>query len=216
MRARRALIRAETIIDRPFLVPEVSMHLITDACPLWKATDADLERLGLPAPYWAFAWSGGQALARHILDHPEEVSSRTVLSFGAGGGVEALAAARAGARRVIASDIDPFAIEALHLNAALNDVDIEATIDDLIGHIDPAWDIVLAADVTYETELTARVIDWLAELQARGVEVRIADPGRGFLNPARLEMLAEYDAPSDIDIDGSDLRVTPVYRLHDE
>ncbi|MEO1336185.1 MAG: 50S ribosomal protein L11 methyltransferase [Myxococcota bacterium] len=197
-------------------MPEVSMHLITDACPLWKATDADLERLGLPAPYWAFAWSGGQALARHILDHPEEVSSRTVLSFGAGGGVEALAAARAGARRVIASDIDQFAIEALHLNAELNDVDIEATIDDLIGHIDPAWDIVLAADVTYETELTARVIDWLAELQARGVEVRIADPGRGFLNPARLEMLAEYDAPSDIDIDGSDLRVTPVFRLNDE
>ncbi len=201
------------MIDRPFLVPEIRLHLVTDACALWKATDADLEALGLPAPYWAFAWSGGQALARHLLDHPEEVANKTVLAFGAGGGVEAIAAALAGARRVVASDLDPFAVEAIALNAALNGVHIDATTEDFIGQDDPAWEVVLAADVTYETELANRVTDWLTSLQVRGATVRMADPRRGFLAAERLEVVAEYQAPSDVDIDGSDLRPTPIYRL---
>ena len=209
---RRALIRAHTVIEAPFLVPEVKLHLVTDACPLWTATDADLERLQLPAPYWAFAWSGGQALARHVLDHPKVVAGKTVLSFGAGGGIEALAAARAGAQRVIASDIDPFAVDALNLNAAVNGVALEATDEDLIDHDDPAWQVVLAGDVTYETELADRVVAWLARLQARGAVVWIADPGRGFLNETRLEPVATYSAPSDIDIDGTDLRPTTIFR----
>ena len=207
----RALIRAQTIIDRPFLAPEVRLHLVTEACPLWKATDADLEALGLCAPYWAFAWPGGQALARYVLDFPAQVSGKTVLSFGAGGGVEAVAAALAGASRVIASDIDPFAVEALHMNAALNDVTLEATTDDLIGHIDPAWQVVLAGDVTYESELADRLGRWFWDLKESGVAVRIADPGRGFVDPTRYDVLAAYDAPSDIDIDGSDLRPTPIF-----
>lgn len=189
------------------------MHLVTDACPLWTATDRDLEALSLSAPYWAFAWSGGQALARHVIDHPREVAGRTVLVFGAGGGVEALAAAKAGAGRVIASDIDPFAVEALALNAALNGVAIEATDRDLLGAHSSDWDTILVGDVTYESELAERVLDWLDDLQTAGLEVRLADPERGFLDPARLEVLSTYDTPSDIDVDGTNLQSTPVCRL---
>ncbi len=189
------------------------MRLVTDACPLWTASDRDLEALSLSAPYWAFAWSGGQALARHVIDHPHEVAGKTVLVFGAGGGVEALAAAKAGADRVVASDIDPFAVEALALNAELNGVVVEATGEDLLGVRSPDWDVVLAGDVTYESELADRVLDWLGDLQTTGLEVRLADPARGFLDPARLEVLSSYDAPSDIDFDGTDLQPTPVCRL---
>ena len=211
--ARRTLILAETTVDRPFLVPEVALHLVNETCRLWTATDADLEALRLPAPYWAFAWSGGQALARFVLDYPQEVRNKTVLCFGAGGGVEALAAAKAGARRVIASDVDPFAADALHLNAALNRVSLDVTTADLIGRTDPEWDVVLAGDVTYETTLADRVLDWLTTLQARGAAVRIADPGRGFLDARRLRVLTTYQAPSDIDFDGKDLVATSVYAV---
>ncbi len=207
------LIRQQTVVDRAYLVPEVALHLITDACPLWTATDADLEALDLSAPYWAFAWSGGQALARYVLDHPEEVAGKTVLSFGAGGGIEAIAAALAGARRVIAADIDPVAVEAIRMNAALNAVELEVTARDLLGVVTPAWDVVLAGDVTYEDELAARVVDWLTRLQIEGAQVRIADPGRGFVDETRLVPLVTYDAPSDIDIDGTDLKPTTVFRV---
>ena len=131
--ARQALIREQTVVDRPYLVPEVALHLVTDRCPLWRATDADLEALALPAPYWAFAWAGGQALARYVLDEPEVVKGKAVLCFGAGGGVEAVAAALAGAARVVASDIDPFAVDALRMNARLNGVTLEVTDADLLG-----------------------------------------------------------------------------------
>ena len=212
---RAVLIREQTVVAKAFLVPEIVLHLITDTCPLWTATDADLEALALPAPYWAFAWSGGQALARYVLDHPVEVAGKTVLSFGAGGGIEAIAAAKAGASRVVASDIDPFAVEAIGLNAALNAVQVDATTEDLLGRVDPAWDVVLAGDVTYDNELAAEVVDWLATLQAAGTQIRIADPGRGFLDERRLQPLATYAAPSDIDIDGSDLRPTQIFRIRE-
>lgn len=211
--ARRQLIKTQTVVARPFLVPEVQLHLVTEACPLWKATDADLAALDLPAPYWAFAWPGGQALARYVLDHPAEVADKTVLSFGAGGGVEAVAAALVGARRVVAADIDPFAVEALWMNAALNGVRLEPTDNDYLGFRDPAWDVVLVGDVSYEDTLAQRLLRWLQDLDAHGVAVRLSDPGRGFIEEAALERLTVYRSPSDIDIDGTDLRPTPIFTV---
>ena len=210
---RAALIRAETVVARPLLCPELSLHLITDACRLWSATDQDLEALALPAPYWAFAWAGGQALARFILDRPNLVRGKTVLDFGAGGAVEGLAAARAGAREVWAADIDPFAETAAELNAALNRVRLETTTEDLIGVVDPAWQVVLAGDVTYDGAMAARVRGWLEAIAARGVLVLLADPGRGFLDTTGWAAEAEYDAPADVDADGTHLVRTTVFRV---
>lgn len=210
---REALVRAETVLAAPVLCPELRLHLITDACRLWTATDADLEALELPAPYWAFAWAGGQALARHVFDNPALVRGKTVLDFGSGGAIEGLAALRVGAARVIAADIDPFAETVAHLNAAQNGVQIETTTEDLIGLDDPAWQVVLAGDVTYDDEMAARVRAWLHTLAARGATVLIADPGRGFLDTRGLEPVATYEAPADVDADGTHRVRTTVYTV---
>lgn len=206
-------IRRHTVIARPPLCPEIALHLVTPACPLWTAGEAELERLGLGEPYWAFAWPGGQALARFLLDHPERVRGRRVLDFGAGGGVEAVAAALAGAASVRATDLDPRAAVACSLNAALNRVEVRAGTEDVLGDVDLAVDLVLVGDVTYEAGLGARVMDWLAALASRGIEGWVADPGRGFVGPARLERLAVYDAPSDVDVGGRYRVATPVDRV---
>lgn len=197
------------------------MHLITPACSLWRAGEAEAAALGFVEPYWAFAWAGGQALARFLLDAPERVRGRRVLDFGSGSALAGLAAARGGASRVVAADIDPLASVAAELNASLNGLSLETSARDLVGTLEPAaeFDLVLAADVTYEAALTARVLAWLAALAARGVEVLVADPGRGFLREellgetGALVPLATYQAPADIDLDGRHLRSTTVARL---
>ena len=209
---RIALIRAETVVAAPVLCPELRLHLVTDACPLWRATEEDLERLQLPAPYWAFAWAGGQALARYVLDHPELVRGRRVLDFGSGGAIEGVAAARAGATSVLCADIDPFAASVAELNGALNGVPLETTTDDLVGQPVEA-EVVLAGDVTYDVEMARAVRAWLEGEAARGRTVLVADPGRGFLDTTGFEEIAAYEAPSDVDADGSHLVRTPVYRL---
>lgn len=209
---RAALIRAETVIAAPVLCPELRLHLITDACRLWTATDADLSALELPAPYWAFAWAGGQALARYVLDHPELVRGRTVLDFGSGGAIEGLAALRVGAQAVLAADIDPFAQTAAELNAGLNGVRIQTTTDDLIGALGD-WPVVLAGDVTYDEAMAARVRAWLQALADRGATVLLADPGRGFLDTQGFEIVGTYEAPADVDADGTHRVRTHVYAV---
>lgn len=209
---RRALVEAETVVAAPVLTPELRLHLITDACRLWTATDADLEALGLPAPYWAFAWAGGQALARYLLDHPARVRGRRVLDFGAGGAVEGLAALRAGARAVLAADIDPYAETAAHMNAALAGLTLEATTEDLIGQ-DRGWDVVLAGDVTYDDDMAREVRAWLERLARRGATVLLADPDRGFLDTRGFVPLAAYDAPADVDTDGTHTVRTTVFAV---
>lgn len=208
-----ALIRAHTVVARPPLVPELELHLVTADCPLWRADEAELARLGLPEPYWAFAWPGGQALARHILDHPEEVRGRRVLDFGAGGGIEALAAARVGAADVLATDLDPLAIEACRMNARLNGLALRATTEDVLGRTELDADLVLVGDVTYADPLAGRVLTWMKALADLGIDVWVADPGRGFLDASRLEPLASYEAPSDVDVDGRYRVTTSVCRL---
>jgi predicted nicotinamide N-methyase len=208
----RATILAHTEIAPARLCPEIRLHLVTARCPLFRATEEEAARAGLVDPYWAFSWAGGQALARYILDHRDAFAGRSVLDFGAGGAVEGIAAAMAGAR-VVAADIDPMAVEAARLNAELAGVSIETTTEDLVGRVDTVWDFVLAGDVFYGYDMARPLVTWLHALAARGATVLIGDPDRGFLDTAGLELLARYDAPADNDADGSFLRPTSVYRL---
>ncbi|MBI2377570.1 MAG: methyltransferase [Deltaproteobacteria bacterium] len=207
-----AWIRSETRISRPSLTPELRLHLVTSTCPLWNVREDELLEMGLPDPYWAFAWPGGQAIARHVLDHPELVAGRTVLDLGSGSGIAAIAAGMRGAT-VVAADIDPLASIAAEMNAELNGVSIEARRDDLLelGAECGAYDVILAADVLYDDELAARVSRFL-DARAASSLILLGDPGRGRV-PARLELIAEYDAPDDVDPgDGAIRRRTCVYR----
>ncbi len=212
MGERTETILEHTVVARPPLVPEVALRLVTEACALWRAGETELVQLGLPEPYWAFAWPGGQALARLLLDRPELVRGRRVLDFGSGCAVEAVAALRAGAASALAADIDPWATDAARLNAALNGVSLETTSEDLVGS-DDGWEVVLVGDVFYETRFAARLQTWLEGLARRGALVLVGDPSRGFFARDRAELVAEYDAPSDVDVGGLYLRATGVYRI---
>ncbi|MFK8249949.1 class I SAM-dependent methyltransferase [Ancylobacter terrae] len=206
-----AFVRAETRLRRVPLVPEIVLHLADEAVPIWQRTEEELETLGLPPPFWAFAWAGGQALARHIIDNPDIVAGKTVLDFAAGSGLVGIAAMTAGAARVTAADIDPFAQAAIALNAGANGVALAATGEDLIG-ADAGWDVVLAGDIAYERELGARVFDWLFALSGRGAQVWIGDPGRAYLPRARLEPVAVYGVPVTRELEDAEIKRTTVWR----
>jgi predicted nicotinamide N-methyase len=166
----------------------------------------------VPPPYWAFAWAGGQALARYILDHPETVRGRRVLDFASGSGLIAIAAMKAGAAEVTACDIDPFAIAAIGLNAGANGVSITPLQADIVGQ-DRGWDTVLAGDIYYERDLAQRVTDWLLALSRRGATVLIGDPGRSYLPKDRLENLAVYEVPVTRTLEDSDIKKSSVWRF---
>lgn len=203
-------IEAETVIARAPLCPELRLRLVTETCRLWRATDRDLQTLGVEDPFWAFAWAGGQALARYLLDHPEEVRGRVVFDFACGGAIEAIAAARAGARRVIANDIDAWALAAARANAALNAVELEILESNVVGQPLDEAEVILAGDAFYASD-AGLVLDWLGTLARAGKRVLLAEPGRGFIDPRDLLRLAEYQAPEDEDTDGTRLRPTAVY-----
>jgi predicted nicotinamide N-methyase len=212
----RALIARETAVVSPPLCPELRLRLVTEACRLWRATESDLAALGLEAPYWAFAWAGGQALARFVLDRPEIVRGRDVLDFGSGSGVVAIAAALAGARSVIAADVDPIAAEAARLNAALNGVSIAVTGGDLTAAPDPggrAFGVILAGDVAYDRAQADRFLARLRAEAGRGADVLVGDPNRGFIAGDDLVPVAELDAPADVDTAGIMTKRTVIYRL---
>jgi predicted nicotinamide N-methyase len=212
-----------TAPSSPPLVPELRLHLAGEVTPLWQATEASMEREGLPPPYWAFAWPGGQAVARWVLDHPEEVRGRSVLDFASGSGLVAVACAFAGARRVLANEIDPFAVEAIRLNAALNGVagvggaggagGVEIAAEDLIGRPLPDVDVILAGDVCYERPMAERATAWFRELAHRGCTVVLGDPGRAYLPKDGLEPLARYPVPTTLDLEDRELRETTVWRM---
>lgn len=210
--ALKARIRGLTELTQPVLVPELRLHLVTPRQPLWRASEADLAALDLEAPYWAFCWAGGQALARYLYAHPAMVRGRRVVDFGAGGGVEALAAAQLGAASVLASDIDPWAVACMQLNAADNGLSLQTTQADLIGTTLEA-DLLLLGDVTYGEALAARLLAWARAQAAAEVDVLLADPGRGFLPEDGLTPLATYDAPADADPGGVYTQATSVYQL---
>jgi predicted nicotinamide N-methyase len=209
--AGRTLIEAETELAAPLLCPELLLHLVTERCALWRADEAELAAKDILEPYWAFAWPGGQALARYVLDHPGLFAEKSILDFGTGSGIVAIAAVKAGALRVIAADIDPTALIATGLNAEVNEVALETTARDLIG-VDEGWDVVLAADMCYERALSERVVAWMQALASRGALVLAADPARGFIKSESLEEIAVYDAPADVDTDGRIRRRTSILR----
>ena len=206
-------IRANTVVAAPPLVPEIALHLATEVTPLWQATEAELGRTQLPPPYWAFAWAGGQALARHVLDHPALVRGRSVLDFGAGSGLLALAAARAGAARAMAAEIDGFAAVAVALNAAANGLSVEIETRDVIGLWPAPWQVVLVGDMCYERPLAERLTDWLRRLAGAGALVLLGDPGRAYLPAHGLLELARYTVPTPLDLEDRVSREGVIWRL---
>ena len=208
-----AFIRANTRLEAPPLVPEIRLHLASELVPLWQASESELERQGVPPPYWAFAWAGGQALARYLLDNPLLVRGRAALDFGAGSGLQGLAAARAGAARVLALDIDPYACAAIGLNAAANELTIQVSAQDLIDDPCAAFEVILAGDVCYERPMAGRVERWLKALAAAGKTVLLGDPGRTYLPQDGLERVTGYAVKTTREIEDSDLRNAVVWRV---
>ena len=210
-------IRANTRLQAPPHVPEISLHLADEAMDLWKLTEDELDTLGLPLPFWAFAWAGGQALARWVLDHPEAVAAKPVLVFAAGAGLEAIAAVKAGAARVLATEIDPFALVALELNAAMNGVRFEITDLDVLDVGFAALpfrpETVLFGDVFFEEPLAERVAGFAAEAVAAGALALVGDPGRSYLPKERLERLAEYRVPTTRALEDAEVKRTGVWRF---
>ena len=211
--AIREFILGNTKTVRPILCPGMELRLITDECPLWKAKENDLKEMGLPDPYWGFAWAGGQALARYVLDNPQIVGGKRVVDFGAGCGIELVAAMMAGASYGLAADIDEYAAEASIINGGLNGVTVEATTEDLIGKGSQGCDVLLAGDMFYDPAFSRRVVDWLMALSAGGVSVYLGDPGRGNLSATGMTLVGTYRAPADVDIAGRYLRETKVFRI---
>ena len=193
--------------------PEILLHVADEATSLWERTEEELAEIGLPPPFWAFAWAGGQALARYILDHPETVAGRRVLDFASGSGLVAIAALKAGAAETTASDLDPFAREAIPLNAVANGLAgrIAVTGDNLIGEI--GFDCVLAADICYERDLAEAVAGWLEGLHRQGARVLIGDPGRSYLPRARLEPIATYEVPVTRTLEDAEIKRSSVWRF---
>jgi predicted nicotinamide N-methyase len=204
-----AFITANAALMAPPLVPEIKLYLATEVVPLWRATEEELEKMGVPPPYWAFAWAGGQALARYVLDHPETVAGRHVLDIGAGSGLVGIAAVKAGAASVLAADIDAFSAAAVRLNAAANGCELEVTQDDLIGR-DGDWDVVLVGDLFYERPLAERLLAWLQPLNRPAL---LGDPGRNYFPRTGVERLALYNVQVSRDLEDREIRETGVYRL---
>ena len=211
---RTRFIRNHTAIAATSLVPEIDLHLATEITPLWHASESWLHAHGVPPPFWAFAWAGGQALARYILDHPAIVAGKRVLDFAAGSGIVGIAAARAGARHVVSSDIDPFAEVVIRMNATLNRVGIMVEKDDAVGHPLDDYDVLLAGDVCYERPMANVVTPWLRDRARAGLTVLLGDPGRAYLLPRDgREELARYEVPVSADVEGRAIRTGAVFRV---
>jgi predicted nicotinamide N-methyase len=204
-------VQKHTTIRRASAVPEIVLHQADDAIGLWERT----ERAAgghLPPPFWAFAWAGGQAVARYVLDNPEIVRNRRVLDLAAGGGVVAIAAALAGASEVTAAEIDPAALDALALNAAANGVTITTRLGDVLNDADLHADVVTAGDVFYNRDLSARMLTFLRRAADRGAVVLAGDPGRAYA-PTGLRAVAEYEIPTTPDLESVDTKLSTVWQL---
>lgn len=207
---RAAFIRANTRVLSPPHCPEIKLHLADDAVALWEMTEKELGEIGLPPPFWAFAWAGGQALARYILDHPEIVRGKSVLDVASGCGLVAIAAMKAGAARAIAVDLDAFAAEAARLNADLNGVALEARAADALAAA-AQEEIVLVGDLFYDRDIAPVLLTWL---KASRAEVLIGDPGRTYLPRDELTKIAEYEVPVSRALEDAEVKRTGVWRLN--
>ena len=212
-RDRTGFIAANTALLPVPLVPEIRLHLAHEAVPMWQKTEEELGEIGLPPPFWAFAWAGGQALARYVLDNPETVRDRSVLDLASGSGLVAIAAMQAGAATVVAADIDGIALAAIELNAAANAVVVSTTGTNLLANPPAAFDTILAGDLFYERDLAALVLAWLEAAHAQGAQVLIGDPGRSYLPKPRLEPVAEYCVTQTRELEDAETKRSTVWRL---
>ncbi len=208
----RDFILENTELLSPPHTPELKLHLASELVPIWQKTEEELAAQGVPPPFWAFAWAGGQALSRYVLDHPETVRGKRVLDFASGSGLSAIAAAKAGARHVLATEIDTFAVAAIDLNAQVNEVEVTAELLDAVG-TDQGWDTVIAGDICYEREMSARVFSWLRGLAGRGALVLIGDPGRNYLPSSHLVEIAVYDVATTRELEDREVRRTKVWHV---
>jgi predicted nicotinamide N-methyase len=206
-------IKANTKLLAVPLVPEIRLHLAEESLAIWRQTEAELGRMNVPPPWWAFAWAGGQALARYVMDNPALVAGRRLLDLGAGSGLAGIAAKRAGAARVLAADTDAFALAAIGLNAAVNHVEIEATGDDLIAGPPSAFDLILVGDLFYERALAERVLAFLDAARAEGSGALVGDPRRSYFPKDRFAAVAEYSVPVTRDLEDMEIKHTSVWRL---
>ncbi len=211
---RTGFILANTRLLSPPLVPEIHLHLAEESLPIWRKTEEELGEMGLPPPYWAFAWAGGQALARYIFDHTAELAGKRVLDIGAGSGIAAIAAAKAGASQVAAADIDALAVAAMDLNAAANDVTIAATADDWLNRDAPQGDVLLVGDLFYERELAERVMAFIRRKAADGARVLVGDPRRSYFPKDTFAPIAHYDVPVTRELEDAEIKRAAVWQLH--
>lgn len=211
IRCDQAFVLSQTQAASTSLVPEITLHLATEITPIWQATESWCHANNTEPPFWAFAWPGGQALARHILDHPATVAGLRVLDFAAGCGIAAIAAMRAGAASVEAAEIEPLARTALGLNAAANGTTLIIPTASVVGS-PPRWDLILCGDVCYEAPMTNHILPWLRHM-ATTAEVWIADPGRAYLPRDGLTPFASYTVPTSLELEDRREREVMLYGL---
>ena len=206
-------IAANTRLQTVPHAPEISLWLADEITPLWRLTEEELGEIGLPPPFWAFAWAGGQALARWLLDHPAEVAGKRGIDLAAGSGLVAVAAMKAGAASVLAADIDPFCAAAVAANARSNEVEIAFTDTNLLDAPPPPADLICAGDVFYEKPMADAVLAWLKQAQANGTRVIVGDPGRTYFPRSGLTLLAEYTVPTTRELEDQEVKRSRVWSL---
>lgn len=213
--AQRAFVREHTVLTPVPLIADIRLYTATELVPLWRATQIWLEAHDLNVPYWCVPWVGGQALGRYILDNEDIVKDKRVLDFGTGSGLLAIAAARAGAKSVLAVDVDPFATASASVNAEANNVDHVITVicEDIVSQdVSPDIDVILAGDVWYELAPSARFAGWFRQLRPKGVHILTGDPGRAYV-PSNTKELATYDVPTSLDLESRTIRATRVLEV---
>ncbi len=209
---RSHFILANTKLLTPPLVPEIRLHLAEESLPIWQKTEEELGEINVPPPYWAFAWAGGQALARYILDNPDQLAGRSVLDLGAGSGLQAIAAAKSGARHVLAADIDPLALAACTLNFELNAVSLATSSEDFLsGSHMPRFDVVLVGDLFYERQLADKVLALIERAQAADSLVLIGDPQRNYFPRGRFREVGRYEVPVTRELEDAEIKRTAVW-----
>jgi predicted nicotinamide N-methyase len=206
-------IGANTKLLSPPLVPEIKLHLAEESLPIWQKTEDELGEMNIPPPYWAFAWAGGQALARYLLDNPSITAGQKVLDLGSGSGLTAIAARMAGAHAVLATDIDEVALVAIRMNAAANGVTVETTAQDMLDSGPGTAGIILAGDLFYERTLGARMLTFLGACTKAGASVLVGDPQRAYFPKDRFEAVAEYRVPVTRELEDAEIKKAAVWRL---
>jgi predicted nicotinamide N-methyase len=206
-------IAANTRLQAVPHAPEISLWLADEITPLWRLTEEELGAMGLPPPFWAFAWAGGQALARWLLDHPAAVAGKRVIDLATGSGLVAVAVMKAGAASVLAADIDPFCAAAVAANARSNGVEIAFTDANLLDAPPPPVDLICAGDVFYEKPMAEAVLAWLTQAQANGTRVIVGDPGRTYFPKSGLTLLAEYTVPTTRELEDQEVKRSRIWSL---